>query len=157
MIDVLNLIKWCGVSPPLSLPPRYAGHVHHRARITAGFEFPTGNTNKTRESGLRSVASSSVVDADILVSGEKLVKKLKELEEDLNNQECARVGSAHWLPPTRHSMQDISTTAVANNPGPTLDHTQSMPNLEVSVFLFPLLDPCPFVEDARILQYIINK
>lgn len=68
------------------------------------------------------------------VSGEKLVKKLKELEEDLNNQECARVGSAHWLPPTRHSMQDISTvtsTSVASVK-PTLDHTQSMPNLEVS-------------------------
>ncbi|XP_025419890.1 uncharacterized protein LOC112690160 isoform X2 [Sipha flava] len=62
--------------------------------------------------------------------GEKLVKKLKELEEDLNNQECARVGSAHWLPPTRHSMQDISTTVVTNTGPPPLDHTQSMPNLE---------------------------
>ncbi|XP_027840038.2 LIM and calponin homology domains-containing protein 1 isoform X1 [Aphis gossypii] len=66
--------------------------------------------------------------------GEKLVKKLKELEEDLNNQECARVGSAHWLPPpTRHSMQDISSAASVANAGPkppTLDHTQSMPNLE---------------------------
>uniref|UniRef100_A0A2S2NNG8 LIM and calponin y domains-containing protein 1 n=1 Tax=Schizaphis graminum TaxID=13262 RepID=A0A2S2NNG8_SCHGA len=66
--------------------------------------------------------------------GEKLVKKLKELEEDLNNQECARVGSAHWLPPpTRHSMQDISSAASVTNAGPqppTLDHTQSMPNLE---------------------------
>ncbi|XP_022178929.1 uncharacterized protein CG43427 isoform X3 [Myzus persicae] len=66
--------------------------------------------------------------------GEKLVKKLKELEEDLNNQECARVGSAHWLPPpTRHSMQDISSTASVANAGPqppALDLTQSMPNLE---------------------------
>lgn len=62
--------------------------------------------------------------------GEKLVKKLKELEEDLNNQECARVGSAHWLPPTCHSMQDIST--VSTNTRPPVDITQSMPNLEVS-------------------------
>ncbi|XP_050428023.1 uncharacterized protein LOC126838002 isoform X2 [Adelges cooleyi] len=60
--------------------------------------------------------------------GEKLVKKLKELEEDLNNQECMRVGSAHWLPsPNRHSLQDISSVA---NARPPLDHTQSMPNLE---------------------------
>lgn len=66
--------------------------------------------------------------------GEKLVKKLKELEEDLNNQECARVGSAHWLPPpTRHSMQDISIAAATNRP--SLDHTQSMPNLEVRIVL----------------------
>lgn len=65
--------------------------------------------------------------------GEKLVKKLKELEEDLNNQECARVGSAHWLPPpTRHSMQDISIAATNR---PSLDHTQSMPNLEVRIVL----------------------
>ncbi|XP_050537475.1 LIM and calponin homology domains-containing protein 1-like isoform X7 [Daktulosphaira vitifoliae] len=59
--------------------------------------------------------------------GEKLVKKLKELEEDLNNQESMRVGSAHWLPPTRHSLQDISSVT---NSRPPLDHTQSMPNLE---------------------------
>lgn len=64
------------------------------------------------------------------ILGEKLVMKLKELEEDLNNQESARVGSAHWLPPTRHSMQDISM--VVTNAMPPLDHTQSMPNLEVS-------------------------
>ncbi|VVC25797.1 Hypothetical protein CINCED_3A015255 [Cinara cedri] len=67
--------------------------------------------------------------------GEKLVMKLKELEEDLNNQECSRVvGSAHWLPPTRHSMQDISSAIVVNtNARPPLDHTQSMPNLEQPV------------------------
>lgn len=64
--------------------------------------------------------------------------KLKELEEDLNNQECSRVvGSAHWLPPTRHSMQDISSAVVVNtNARPPLDHTQSMPNLEVSIYGF---------------------
>lgn len=79
---------------------------------------------------------TKIINCFVLV-GEKLVKKLKELEEDLNNQECARVGSAHWLPPpTRHSMQDISSVASVANAGPkppTLDHTQSMPNLEVNI------------------------
>jgi len=73
------------------------------------------------------------------------VKKLKELEEDLMNnqqqqqqQEYVRVGSAHWLPPpTRHSMQDISSSTAAATRPSSLDHTQSMPNLEVNKpFLF---------------------